>query len=225
MRLRIADCGLRNSEAATVRASALPLAFSLILVGCGQSEVDRLLDDLKSPDTATRRVAVQRLAEQKPPDDRVVSAFTLALADPDLEVRRWSCRGLGELGAASAQNALEERLKDEQVSVRRAAAFALQRVAPDSTAYRKELLDAMRTGDGGVIVALAKCQPPPTWAADTLIELLKDRRPGIRRLAAEALGQIGTSTASAQAALENATRDPDDRVRESATAALGRLRK
>lgn len=201
------------------------LLIAMSLLGCGQSEVDRLLGDLKSADIATRRRSAQTLAERQRADDRIASALTAALSDADLEVRRWSCRGLGEIGASSAQAALEERLRDSETSVRRAAAFALQRIAPESTAFREEIVAAMRSGDGGVVIALAQWQPPPLWATPTLVELLKDRRPGLRRLAADALGQIKANDPQSASALERATHDADDRVREAASAALARLGK
>jgi HEAT repeat protein len=207
-----------------IRCQRCMLAFVIAtLAGCGPGQVDRLLGELQSPDTATRRRAAQMLIELKPADSRVAAALTKATSDADLEVRRWSCRGLGELGTTSAQSALEGRLKDPEVSVRRAAAFALQQIAPDSTAYREEILAAMRTGDGGVIVALSRMQPPPLWATATLVELLKDRRPGLRRLAAESLGELRPDDPSAATALQKATGDADDRVREAASAALARI--
>src|SRR5688500_14388369 len=102
------------------------LLIAAAVLGCGQREVDRWLGDLQSADIATRRRAAQALATEKQSDDRIVPALSAGLKDIDLEVRRWSCRGLGEHGAMSAQTALEERLKDSETSVRRAAAFALQ---------------------------------------------------------------------------------------------------
>jgi HEAT repeat protein len=204
---------------------AASLLFALSLLGCGPSEIDRLLGELKSSDTATRRRAVQALSDPQRRDVRIAGALTGALADPDVEVRRWGCRGLGEQGVTAAQGKLEDQLSDPQESVRRAAAFALQRLVPDSTAYRKELIAAMKSGDGGVVVALASMQPPPMWATDTLVGLLGDRRPGLRRLAVEALGQLGANTREAIAALQRLNQDPDDRVRDAVTVALSRLSK
>jgi len=199
------------------------LAVLLLLAGfggCGTSDADQLLTDLKSADVKLRRNAARMLGDATSADDRTIAALTGALGDADEEVRRWSAQGLGAVGAKSSQAALEGRLKDDATPVRRAAAFALQRLAPDSTAYRTELLAAMKSGDGGVIVALAELQPPPLWATSTLVEILKDRRPGIRRLAAEALGQLAVDDPTVRAALEKAQSDADDRVREAATKSL-----
>jgi HEAT repeat protein len=54
----------------------------------------------------------------------------------------------------------------------------------------------------------------------TFTRLLTDRRPGIRRLAAEGLGKIGGASQTALPALRQALQDRDDRVREAATQAI-----
>jgi HEAT repeat protein len=83
------------------------------------------------------------------------------------------------------------------------------------------LTATMQAGEGGTIVAVGGLGPQAEWAAPTLTKLLQDKRPGVRRLAAEALGKIGPQ-GDATAALEQATRDADDQVRAAAEAALGR---
>ena len=77
--------------------------------------------------------------------------------------------------------------------------------------------------EGGVIVSVGRMQPSPTWAVPTLIELLDDRHPGIRRLAAETLGRINPGTAAVVSELQNALQDRDDRVRHAAQQALKTL--
>jgi HEAT repeat protein len=184
------------------------------------------LDDLRHADPQVRRIAAQRLFETRPHEPPVIPALTAALRDVDPEVRRWSCRALGELPAQPALQQLEDVLQDGDVSVRRAAAFAAQRLSPESTAYRAELISAMKAGDGGVIVAVQALQPPAEWAIPTLATILKDdRRPGLRRLAAEALGILGSQSAAASTALEQATKDRNDQVRAAAAAARARLQK
>ena len=75
-----------------------------------------------------------------------------------------------------------------------------------------------------MIVGVTKEGPRAAWAVPTLTRLLADRRPGIRRLAAEGLGKIGSASESALPALERAARDRDDRVREAATQAIELIR-
>jgi len=180
---------------------------------------------LSSPDVEVRRQAVLTLYERHPERPEVVVALTDASDDPDAEVRRWACRTLGELGPVGqpAVPALEARLQDAETAVRRTAAFALQKLSPESTAYRAEILDGMRQGDGGLIVALGTLRPRPTWAVPALVERLGDRRPGLRRLAAETLGQLGDGSPEVRRALERLQRDADDRVRGAAVEALARL--
>lgn len=209
------------------RRSVGTLVATLLIAagsGCGPNAADRLLSDLQSSDSALRRAAAQAIVEQESPDHRLQSALTKALGDSDPEVRRWSCRGLGQFGTPEAVPLLESRLSDESTPVRRAAAFSLLRIDPASQGGQKELEQAMKLGDGGVIIALRDWTPPPTWASPTLLTLLKDHRPGIRRLAAEALGNTGGNEPQVIAALEAAAKDSDDRVRQAVTAALVRLK-
>jgi HEAT repeat protein len=213
---------VRSRTPRTTRRNCLvALLLAAGFVGCGSGKSERLLIELNSSDVAIRRNAARLLAETTPADERTAGALTAALEDTDEEVRRWSAQGLGAIGASSSQLRLETVLKDRATPVRRAAAFALQKLVPDSTAYRAELIAAMKSGDGGVIVALARMQPPPQWATATLLELLKDKRPGIRRLAAEALGNLSVGDPAVWTALEKLSQgDLDDRVREAAEKSL-----
>jgi len=205
---------------------ALKLKVGLLtglLAGCSPGPAD-WLTQMKSTDVTIRRAAAERLAEASPTSIEVVAALTEAAADADPEVRRWACRGLGRHGARQAVTQLEQRLSDPAVAVRRAAAFSLQLLAPESLAFREELLAGMREGDGGLLVAIRGFEPPASWAVPVLLNLTKDRRPGIRRLAIETLGEIAPAMEAPRKAMEAARRDPDDRVRETATRILDRKR-
>lgn len=201
------------------------VAIVFALAGARGRAIDRLIEELRSPEAAVRRRAAQVLAEEQRIDVRLHAPLLAALDDSDPEVRRWSARGLGTQGNPSDVPALERRIQDEKTPVRRAAAFSLLRIDPENAPSRKELTGAIQSGDGGVILALTSWDPAPTWATPTLIALLKDRRPGIRRLAADALGHTGRGSPDAAKALANASKDPDDRVRESVGRALGQLQK
>ena len=65
-------------------------------------------------------------------------------------------------------------------------------------------------------------EPPASWAIPVLLDLTKDKRPGIRRLAIEALAEIAPAMEQPRKAFEAAKRDPDDRVRDAAAKALER---
>ncbi len=195
-----------------------------VVAGCGGPGVADWLEQLGSTDAASRRQAAERLAEEAPKTPEVVAALEKATDDADPEVRRWGCRGLGRHKAKASLSQLEAKLKDPSPAVRRAAAFSLQLLAPDSTAYREELISGMKAGDGGILVAIRGFEPPPAWAIPVLIELTRDRRPGIRRLAVESLGEIAPAMEASRKALEPLRRDPDDRVREAAAKVLDRRR-
>jgi HEAT repeat protein len=211
----------RNRHRVKARSCAMFVMIGMAAIGCGAGGSDQLLSELISSDVTLRRAAARRLGEVVPPGEGTSGALIAALDDPDEEVRRWSAQGLGAIGAISSQYALEAKLKDTAPSVRRAAAFALQKLAPDSTAYRAELISAIKSGDGGVVVALDRLKPPPQWAVPVLLDVLKDRRPGLRRLSAEALGKLAAADPAVRTALEKAGKgDSDDRVREAANHAL-----
>ena len=125
-------------------------------------------------------------------------ALEKVLGDADRDVRRVACHALGEIGpeAKPTTPKLSELLQDQELSVRLAAAFALQNIDPAGRAYVPVLVQAMRQREGGVIVAVGKMGAEAAWAVPTLAWLLRDPRPGTRRLAAEALGKIGPACAS-----------------------------
>jgi HEAT repeat protein len=200
------------------------IAVSLCLAACaGDEGVEKLLSDLKSPQAETRQDAVRALLEADIRSDEVRSALEAAASDEDRDVRRLACQALGEFGAGDTR-VLEGALEDEEMSVRLAAAYALLKIDADNTPAHKVLSGAMESGDGGVIVQVTSKGPSAAWAVPTLTKLLKDRRPGIRRLAAEGLGKIGKDAESALEALERAKQDRDDRVRDAAAEAVRLIR-
>ena len=72
-------------------------------------------------------------------------------------------------------------LADDERSVRVAAALAIVRIDPQHDAPAGVLGQAMRSGDGGVIVQVGNLEGAAQWALPILISLLEsDPRPGIR---------------------------------------------
>lgn len=201
----------------------LSFAACLALSGCGSGDVERLLIELQSEDLEVRRAAARELGTLKPSVPQVQAALQTSIADPDREVRRLSCFALGEIGMADI-GVLAAALEDAEMSVRLAAAYALLKIDSGHTGAAEVLSRAMSAGDGGVIVGVTKQGPRAAWAVPTLTRLLADRRPGIRRLAAEGLGKIGGAAQSALPALQQALQDRDDRVREAATQAIELIR-
>ena len=201
-------------------ASFLP-AVCLLVAGCGGDEVPRLIADLASDEVDVRRAAAQALGTFESEDERIAPALQRAAQDADEQVRRLACNALGEIGAGKGE--LTTALDDSQIPVRLAAAFALLKIEPGNQAACTVLTMMMKRGDGGVIVAVADMGPAAKWAVPTLVELLRDRRPGIRRLAAEGLGKVSAESPDVRNALQKAAGDSDDRVREAASAALDQL--
>lgn len=201
------------------------LAFGLcaIAVGCGAGKLETLETQLRDPNVETRLAAARSLGEMKADAAPAVPALIEAMQDVDVEMRRLCCQALGEIGKSPIGDsvaALAKQLESTEWTVRLAAAFALQKIDPNSDLFVDEINKAMQRGEGGTIVAVGKMGPSAAWAVPALTELLHDRRPGIRRIAADSLGQIGVAAAASEPALRESLKDPDDRVRSAAKSAL-----
>ncbi|MFO1092816.1 MAG: HEAT repeat domain-containing protein [Planctomycetaceae bacterium] len=194
----------------------------IVAIGCGAPDpVPGLIAQLQSPDGEKRLAAVEKLRELGSAAAPAVPALTRQMQDVHPGVRQSAARALGGLGDAArpALPTLERALDDPDLPVQMAAAWGLKALDPDGRKFVPTLTRAMRSGEGGTIVAVGHLGAEATWALPTLTTLLSDRRPGVRRLAAEALGKIGPDAAS-RAALAKAANDPDDRVREAVAAVL-----
>lgn len=189
--------------------------------GCGESRSSQLIAELSAPEVDARCAAAAELGALGAAAEPAVPALIGLVMDPDAQVRQAACRALGSIPPAQsrAAPALAAALDDAELSVRLAAAMALLRLDPAGERYVPVLNAAMRDGEGGTIVVVGQLGPRAQWALPTLTKLLRDRRPGIRRLAAEALGRIGPDADAVQA-LTKAQQDSDDRVRAAAQAAL-----
>lgn len=213
------------------RLSRLFVGLSLCL-GCGPSETEQLQDAVRSGPAEARHVSLRKIADLERIDPALLPELVAWSRDDDPDVRRLAALTLGRLLTSAADDAtlaetiraaLIERLGDDVPAVRMSAAFAALNLDPLPDEAREIILAAMQNGDGGVIDRIGKTTPPPAWAIPPLIEILKsDARPGIRRLAATALGRLAPDRPDVVAALQAATSDPDDRVRTAAGEALGR---
>ena len=209
----------RKQRVASLLAPALLI---MAASGCGETDpVPELIVQLTEAKNDGRIAAADALRELGPAASAAVPALSDCLQRPHPGVRQAAVRALGEIAAPGdpVQSMLAVALEDPELSVRMAAAWSLHKLDPSGRLYVPVLIDAMRAGEGGTIVAVGKLGPQAEWARPTLSGLLRNRRPGVRRLAAEALARIGPDE-DARAALQRATQDPDDRVRAAATAAL-----
>ena len=127
MRPRYADLFRALKDPDLARADA---AYDALLFDRGEA-----LPDLHEAyrgfkkDATLRFYAVQLMAFSG--DARAIPLVMEALSDPDPQVRAEACRGLEDLGARSALNALRARTEDLDGNVREAALEALS--ALDST--------------------------------------------------------------------------------------------
>jgi HEAT repeat protein len=215
-----------------LRLMCLLVGWQCLLPGCGDSEFDQLLSAARGEDLEQQRLALRQIADMGARASAAVPHLILLTSHENADVRRLAGLGLGnivadvrgdapEIDQSGILAALSRQLEDKDTGVRHSAAFALLGLDADHQAAQECLLVAMRRGDGGIIDRLKSMQPPPTWAVPPLIEILmRDRRPGIRRLAAVSLGTIAPDQPDVRGALQRALRDADDRVRDAAQRAL-----
>jgi HEAT repeat protein len=93
----------------------------------------------------------------------------------------------------------------------------------DVAAFTADLKSPDTDKKANACAELAKAGPAAAPAVPDLIELLKDKDPLVRHLAAYTLGQIGPKAASAIPALQEARNDPDRDVMMNAVDALRNL--
>jgi len=183
-----------------------------------------MIGELQDEDVQVRRAAAQSLADMGLEAAPAVSALSQAIDDDDREVRRLVLLAISQVGppALSHLPSIKRALDDNELSVRIAAAFAVGRLDPDDKGHRQILIDAMKAGEGGIIVRVGQLGESAEWAVPTLIELLGDQRPGIRRITADALERIGPVAIAAKPTLIRlVTDDPEESVRDAAQRALG----
>ena len=128
------------------------LTVCLLVAGCADDEVPRLIADLSSDEADVRRAAAQALGTLESEDERIAPALQRAAQDADVQVRRLACHALGEIGAGKGE--LTTALDDPEIPVRLAAAFGLLKIEPGNQAACSVLSMMMKRGDGGVIVAV-----------------------------------------------------------------------
>jgi len=209
------------------------VAVLLSMSACGgPSRVEQLLASAHSSEINEQRTALRELADLGTDAEPAIADFVDLSSHRHPDIRRLSGLALGNIAAALPSEELEPHrqgiidvltrlLGDDELAVRNTAAFALLGLDPDHAPAQQCLVSSMRQGDGGIIDRLTHMQPAPTWAVPTLVGLLtRDRRPGLRRLSAVALGAIDSDGEESRKALNRALSDSDDRVRSAAQDAL-----
>ncbi len=175
------------------------------------------LRQAKSPDSQTRRRAVEKLAASG--DPRAFQALRAALGDESSDVRQAAVDALQRRADAPAVAALVEALETSHKDTRAAADKAL---ISSKAAAASPLVDSLKKRDAfgraDVIRLLEQIGPP---AVEPLLRALQDPNHWVREAAAEALGKIRDSRALEP--LLGALRDSEYHVRQKAAEALGEL--
>ncbi|MFQ6078227.1 MAG: HEAT repeat domain-containing protein [Thermodesulfobacteriota bacterium] len=91
-----------------------------------ETELDRLIADLKDPSWQIRWYSAEALGEAK--DPRAVEPLAAALKDKNVYVRAMAAWALGEIKDRRAVKPLIDALRDEIKDVRRKAALALKAI-------------------------------------------------------------------------------------------------
>jgi HEAT repeat protein len=219
------------------------------IVRFGSPMVDRLIDQLRDGDAATRRAAVIALGHIG--DARAVPALIDLIEASDRDLLVPAAGALARLGDGRAFGPLIGLLDDRDLPVRHAAIGALNSIGhPDMPARIRELLDAptARLRESAVKIAgyfgypecaealLARCGDSDEAvraaalehvaflddgrALPVLVEALGRDTPRARAAAAQALAHL--STPDVLPVLRRAMTDADPWVRYFAAASLGR---
>ncbi|MBX3440667.1 MAG: HEAT repeat domain-containing protein [Planctomycetaceae bacterium] len=219
-----------RNQLGTRMVRCLMLMGLMALGGCGPTRLEGLLEAAQSSNNDERRTALRSIADLGAEAQPAVPVLRKLSEDLHPDVRRLCGLALGNIATAlpddqelreNVVEILNRQLSDSELAVRNTAAFALLQIDANHTKAQQTLQRAIRQGDGGVVDRLTHLQPRPLWSVPTLIEILgRDERPGLRRLAAVALGEIAPTQEAARAALQAGLRDRDDEVRSAAQEAL-----
>lgn len=189
-------------------------------------------NDLKHQDAKTRRAAafaMGKLGKHALP--YIGTLKMLLLHDQEVSVRSACATSLGELGSLAAgeiaPGVIQSFENEKQISVRRALALALGKVADQAGSaeplLRKALADrdaALRQNATWSLGQLGKAAEP---AIAALMTVLNDPEAGVRAEAAQALGNLGPLAEESISSLQRALADRDARVQEQAILSLRRM--
>ncbi|WP_040352962.1 HEAT repeat domain-containing protein [Blastopirellula marina] len=158
------------------------------------TDLSQLMDHLNSGDVSLRLAACEKMAQIGPESRSAAVPLCRLTADPDESVREAAVGALETLETPSPEDApaLAQLMASSAADVRFWAATLLGRLGESAEEQASELLAAI-TSDPAIAV-----QQKAVWAID----------------------QIGVRTASAKAALEQATKSTDPRLARLATKAL-----
>ncbi len=186
-----------------------------------------LLRNLSNEDRRIRLQAVEVLENLGADAHGLTPHLVPRLGDGNLFVRWASARALAKIDKEPVPGAiggLGRLLSDPDLSVRIAAAGALETFGPLAGPALDDLLRAVNTGDPdfrvAALFAIGSIGKDPARAVPAIAEGLTHPDPRVRRAAARTLGRFGADAERASAALRAALRDRDADVRRAASEAL-----
>jgi HEAT repeat protein len=174
------------------------------------------------------RLSALHVIENLGPEARDLAPHLVRhLRDRNLFVRWVSARTLGRLGTpppAGAVAGLARLVYDHDLSVRAAAALALEQYGPAAADAVPALVRMVNVGDAEarqlIIRALGAIGTGGREVVLAIARELTNEDVRVRRAASQALGNFGAEAAPAAAALERALRDDDAEVRRNASESL-----
>jgi HEAT repeat protein len=181
---------------------------------------NKLLAALDDPDPAVRLVAADALGRID--DPAAVPGLLIAINHPSEQVRLGSARALGMMQVEAAVEPLRAMLLQGEGLETSTAAEALGRIGGKAAteALLATLADSEPTGRWHVAMAALEQMGEP--AVSPLVTMLDSQDASARRNAAQALGWIGSSSAT-EALVHILKRDGDGDVRAQAAWALGEI--
>lgn len=174
---------------------------------------DTQITNLRDADPKIRANAVSFLGSVRIRLNEAVSALAQALTDEDRSVRAFAAEALGSLAPAAHGQlfVLTERLNDKDWFVRGKSAVALGRIARSIVETNKKSTSYISEADlQNVVTSLARA-------------LLQDEHEVVRVSAAFGIGKVGPTAKNVVPMLNQALKDSDANVRESAKEALRKI--
>jgi HEAT repeat protein len=149
---------------------------------------------LNDHQSQVRIAATDALAMPGLLDEKELRSLTFLLSATDPEVRMAACRSLGAIRPPVAVDPLIQALYDREASVRIAAADALSLFGPAIVTRLTGLFGAASAEQKVSIAPILAKSKDPSYA-DLLTSALQDPDDLVRRACADAIGQIGITSA------------------------------
>ncbi len=208
--------------------SQLTTAAGIALGQIGPAAVPVLLKAAGGAKTEHRDIAIQALILMEKNPSEAALAIRNSLKDLDPTMRRAAVLALVRLfGETGVLDGVQSRLKDEDRSVRSAAAIILGANSTTAQSAIPSLLEAARDREPLVaraaITALGRIGADSGIVVSVLITIVQDGSSSQRNSAMSALGQLGPAAKAAVPVVVAALNDNDLAVRAGARQTLQRI--